>query len=546
MDELASPPVAACGSRFAFAGGGGRRDASDSDDALASLDAEPVGRSARPRAQTPRPPGRARSETPCAERNRSEPAGTSRMPMCAACSSTVSPAATSEFSTLSAEFSRCSGALVLERAPDAGVQLQQAELHRHDPDQRERDEPDPRAAVDQTVEQRMRRDDRRRMRLRASAPTLGGRRAGPPAACDRSRDTRRGRRARRGAAAAAAGDVPRAPPRRPRRGGRRSHAAEPASLAACGRRAGARRRSAGLLAISPAEGTIERRVSNAASGVRPHRAHGQVGRADAAPRARDQEALDAAILERLKADPGQHAAVAQQPPRERQRRSSCSSSSLTAMRSAWKERLAGCPPAKRAGAGIAETIVSTSSWVVSIGALLAAAHDRAGDRARVALLAEVAQRPRQPALVPGGDYLARGELLVGVHAHVQRRVDRSRRTRARARPPASRTCPGRSRRCRRALPPRPAPQGLGVARADEPHGAGHLARQLLEALGRVGVAVDRDQRAFGAEALGDQLRVAAAAERAVDRGLARARVEQVDQLAGEHRDVGAGGHVVKR
>lgn len=43
---------------------------------------------------------------PCADRNRNAPAGISCIPMCAACSSTVSPAATSEFSTLSAESSR--------------------------------------------------------------------------------------------------------------------------------------------------------------------------------------------------------------------------------------------------------------------------------------------------------------------------------------------------------------------------------------------------------------------------------------------------------
>ena len=46
----------------------------------------------------------------------------------------------------------------------------------------------------------------------------------------------------------------------------------------------------------------------------------------------------------------------------------------------------------------------------------------------------------------------------------------------------------------------------------------------------------------GPEAVGDQARVAAAAERAVDGDLARLRVEEVDELAGEDRDVG-GGHV---
>ena len=47
--------------------------------------------------------------------------------------------------------------------------------------------------------------------------------------------------------------------------------------------------------------------------------------------------------------------------------SSWPSSSLTWMRRAWKVRLAGWPPAKRAGAGIAALMTSTSSCVVSIG-----------------------------------------------------------------------------------------------------------------------------------------------------------------------------------
>ena len=50
-------------------------------------------------------------------------------------------------------------------------------------------------------------------------------------------------------------------------------------------------------------------------------------------------------------------------------RSSDSSSSLTAIRMAWKTRLAGWPPPKRAGTGSADLIVSTSSCVVSIGAV---------------------------------------------------------------------------------------------------------------------------------------------------------------------------------
>src|ERR1019366_1452191 len=46
----------------------------------------------------------------------------------------------------------------LERAPDPGVQLEQPELERHDPDQRERHERDPGTAPNQPVEQPVSRD----------------------------------------------------------------------------------------------------------------------------------------------------------------------------------------------------------------------------------------------------------------------------------------------------------------------------------------------------------------------------------------------------
>ena len=54
------------------------------------------------------------------------------------------------------------------------------------------------------------------------------------------------------------------------------------------------------------------------------------------------------------------------------------------------------------------------------------------------------------------------------------------------------------------------------------------------------VAVDRDQRAGGADPVGDQARVAGGAERAVDDDLAGLRVQRLDQLPGEDRDVRAG------
>lgn len=45
-----------------------------------------------------------------------------------------------------------------------------------------------------------------------------------------------------------------------------------------------------------------------------------------------------------------------------------SSSSFTAMRRAWKVRLAGCPPVAPAATGTAERITSTRRPVVSMGA----------------------------------------------------------------------------------------------------------------------------------------------------------------------------------
>ena len=58
------------------------------------------------------------------------------------------------------------------------------------------------------------------------------------------------------------------------------------------------------------------------------------------------------------------------------------------------------------------------------------------------------------------------------------------------------------------------------------------------------VAVDRDQRSGRADALGDEAGVTGAAERAVDGDHAGARVERLDQLTGEDRDVRLG-HVKK-
>ena len=68
------------------------------------------------------------------------------------------------------------------------------------------------------------------------------------------------------------------------------------------------------------------------------------------------------------------------------------------------------------------------------------------------------------------------------------------------------------------------------------------ALELGEALGGDRVAIDRDQRAGRADPIGQQARVTARAEGAVDDGLTGLRVEQLDRLAGQDRHV-RNGHV---
>ena len=187
------------------------------------------------------------------------------------------------------------------------------------------------------------------------------------------------------------------------------------------------------------------------------------------------------------------------------------------MRIAWKERLAGCPPAKRAGAGIA--------WADRLHQLLGAAQgrdlpapdDRAGDRAGVALLAVVAQDP-----APGG---ARRSRPAGCPRWAPSRGPcacpgvrrRSRRSRARGCRAASRRSRGRTAPRRRSKPSAASCiEGLRVAGADEAHLAADLAAELREAPLRQRVAVDRHQRAGLAQALGDQAGVTAPSEGAVD------------------------------
>ena len=261
--------------------------------------------------------GRAMSPWLRAERNLSAPAGTICMPRRPG--GGLDAFARGHFGVFDAQrrVLELQQRAALERAPDAGVELQQAQLQRDDPDQRERDHPI-------QVRPRIRRSTAcARRPAQARAPEAGrpARRGWAPGATRRGRagpETRRGR----GAASSAVG-------RRGRRcaapdGGAAAVAAGGVMPSACvvelpGRAQARRARRAGCAATSPADGTIERRAQQRRLGLAPARAHRQVGRADAAPGALGQEALDAAVLERVEGDAGQHAALAQQLPGQRQR-----------------------------------------------------------------------------------------------------------------------------------------------------------------------------------------------------------------------------------
>ena len=221
---------------------------------------------------------------------------------------------------LSAAFSRWSSASRSSARPMPRVQLQQAELQRDDPDQRERDQRDPRAPADQAVEQAVALERRRAPASRPSATPRSARACATRRAGRRRRagpETRRGRAER--ARTARRRGAPRGGP--PARRQRRRAGSSRASTSSVSFRAARRRAEAarGLRASSSADGTIERRAQQRRLRLATAAADGQVGRADAAAGALGEEALDAPVLERVEGDAGEHAALAQQPPGERQR-----------------------------------------------------------------------------------------------------------------------------------------------------------------------------------------------------------------------------------
>ena len=178
----------------------------------------------------------------------------------------------------------------------------------------------------------------------------------------RRRRSRRRRRAsaasalRRCAAPAARGLRPRL--RRRRRQPRLRRPVDARAHCGLDRRAQARRRRARVRATSPALGRIGRRGRARAAPARrrTRRSGSRAGTCSRAP-ARAGSCFTIRSSSEWNADHGEPAArAAASRARPAARASSEPSSSLTAIRSAWKTRFAGWPSPKRAGAGIAALI----------------------------------------------------------------------------------------------------------------------------------------------------------------------------------------------
>ena len=166
---------------------------------------------------------------------------------------------------------------------------------------------------------------------------------------------------------------------------------------------------------------------------------------------RASNALDAPVLQRVEGDDDQAAAGGEAGPRPRPGPASrLPSSSFTAIRSAWKTRLAGWPPAKRAGVGMADVRTTSTRSPVRRSAPRAAPDDCAGDLPGVALLAVLRQHLGELALVPLVDHLGGGQLGARDPCACRAAPRRSTRSRARAGRPASTTGPGPSGPRRRA------------------------------------------------------------------------------------------------
>ena len=281
-------------------------------------------------------------------------------------------------------------------AGDLAVHPQQVDVEEDDPRQQDEDEPDPDPPLQERVEH-------------GGAPSARDRRGDPRPPLAGRAPCGRGCARRRAASGCAAS-------------GKGGHQAPAPSMRRAARSLPELER--GLSATSPGVGHHGAAGQQLGLGRPPARADGKVGRADAAPRALGQEALDPAVLERVERDRGDAPARAQDRPRARE----CTVEVLQLMvdrdPNGLKDALGGRAPAELPPHGRRQRRFDRCHQLARglERRALAAAHDLARDRARVGLLAEGRQHLGQLPLVHRVHQLAGVRARGGIHPHVERRV----------------------------------------------------------------------------------------------------------------------------
>jgi hypothetical protein len=215
----------------------------------------------------------------------------------------------------------------------------------------------------------------------------------------------------------------------------------------------------------------------------------QVGRADAPARAGCKELLDTAILERVERDRRQRPARAQQLPGQRQGGVELVELVIDGDPDRLERALGGVAASEARGRRHGGLDHLDELECRDDRRALALGDDCSGDLGGEAFLAELAQQSGQPPLIPNAHDLSRGQLLIGVHPHVQWRVvgvgepalpsvDLHRRGAE-----IEVDAVGADALVEQQREP------VGEAGPDETRGAADLARELLEALLRRGVSI---------------------------------------------------------
>ena len=266
-------------------------------------------------------------------------------------------------------------------------------------------------------------------------------------------------------------------------------------------------------------------------------ANGQVWRTRAAVLLRAQEALDDPVLERVEADHREPSSRPQQVEGRGERRLDRAELVVDGDPQRLEDALrrVAVAEARRRGNRGLDRVDELAGPLERL--LAAAASDRPRDLPRVALLAVLLEDRGQVALALLVHELARRELRVRVHAHVERRVDRVREAALREVDLHARDaeveqhCVGAH-----AVRGQLLEHDRELAAQEAALHRGALA-EPLEVRARSRVPVDRDQLALAAQVGRQQLGVSAGAESRIHHRVARAHGERLPHLLCEDGNV---------